>query len=413
MEQLARSIRRAPRPDDPRVRFLIELSRALGTYGTAAHRLEETIGLCAHEFGLECHVFSTPTSVFLSVENDGDYSTYLSRVNAGEINLAKLRRLDELFNAVIDGRVSPRAGVRKVKQIVHEPDTVPAWIHVGSIAMVAASAAVFFGGGLRELVAASIIGGSVGVLGMFVGKNREYARLMEFLAGLIAAGIAWMLTLVIGPYAPAVAMIAGIIIFIPGLTLTMSMTELATRNVVSGSARLIGAIMIFLLIGFGAAIGNQAAHVFFELPESVEPVRLAEGWNILAAFVAALLFVILFRAKLSDAWGMVLAVFVSFYGSRFGVANFGLEFGVCFAAGCVGVLGNLYARVMDRPAATVLLPGLLILVPGSMGFTSLQMFIDEDTIMGMQSAVGVFIIGAALVVGLLLANVIVPPRKVL
>jgi len=413
MEHLARSIPRAPRPDDLRVRFLIELSRALGTYGTAAHRLESAISLCAQEFDLECHVFSTPTSVFLSVENDGNYSTYLSRINTGEINLSKLRRFDELFNAVIVGRVSPKAGVRKIKQIVHEPDHVPAWLNVGSIAVVSASAAVFFGGGIREVGAASVIGGSIGVLGLFVGKNREYARLMEFLAGLIAAVVAWLMTLVIGPYAPEVAMIAGIIIFIPGLTLTMAMTELGTRNVVSGSARLIGALMIFLLMGFGAAVGNQGVHAFFELPHSVEPQRLAEGWNILSASVAALLFVILFRAKWSDAWAMALAVFVSFYSSRFGVENFGLEFGVCFAAGCVGGLGNLFARLTDRPAATVMLPGLLMLVPGSVGFKSLQMFMERDTVNGMQSAVTVLVLGAALVVGLLLANVIVPPRKVL
>lgn len=413
MNDPTRSIRRAPRPDDPRVRFLIELSRALGTYGTGAHRLEEAIRVCAHEMGLECHVFSTPTSVFLSVEIDGVNSTYLSRIHPGEVNLSKLRRFDELFNAVIEGRVSPKAGVRKIKQIVHESDPVPAWLNVASIAAVSASAAVFLGGGVKEMGAASVIGGAIGVLGMFVGKNREYARLMEFLAGFVAASIAWGMSLAIGPYAPAVAMIAGIIIFIPGLTLTMSMTELATRNVVSGSARLIGALMIFLLMGFGAAVGNQGVHAFFELPESIEPVRLAEGWNIVAAFVASVLFVILFRAKWSDAWGMVLAVFVSFYSSRFGGEHFGPEFGVCFAALCVGSLGNLYARVMDRPAAIVLLPGLLMLVPGSVGFESLQLFMDQDTITGMQSAFTVLILGSALVVGLLLANVIVPPRKVL
>jgi len=408
-----RSISRAPRPDDPRVRFLVELSRALGTYGTAAHRLEAAVSLCAHEFGFECHVFSTPTSVLLSVEIDGSHHSYLSRIVPGEVNLSKLRRFDELFNAVIAGRVSPKAGVQKIKQIVHERDPIAGWMHVLSIALVSASAAVFLGGGLREIGTASMIGGTVGVLGLFVGKNREYARLMEFLAGLVAAAIAWLMTLVIGPYAPPIAMIAGIIFLIPGLTLTMSMTELATRNVVSGSARLIGALMIFLLMGFGAAVGNQAVHAFFVLPESIEPTRLGEGWNILAAFVASLLFVVLFRAKWSDAIGMVLAVFVSFYSSRFGSEHFGLEFGVCFAALCVGALGNLYARVMDRPSAIVLLPGLLMLVPGSVGFRSLQLLMDQDTIMGMQSAFTVLILGSALVVGLLLSNVIVPPRKVL
>ena len=404
---------RAPRPDDDRVRFLIELARALGTYGTASHRLEETITVCAQDFGIQCQVFSTPTSVFLSIEIDGDYRTYLSRINPGEVNLSKLRRFDELFNAVLVGKFTPKAGVAKIKEIVHEPDPVPAAVQILSLAGVSASAAVFLGGGVREIGAASIIGCVLGIIGLFAGTNREYARLMEFLAGLFAAIIAWSLTLVIGPYAPAIAVIAGIIIFIPGLTLTMSMTELATRHVVSGSARFVGAVMILLLMGFGAAVGNQVSHALFKLPATVQPERMPELWNILAATAAALLFVVLFRAKWSDAWAMVLAVFVSFYSSRYGVTWFGLEFGVCFAACCVGILGNLFARTVDRPSAIVMLPGLLMLVPGSVGFKSLQLFIDQDTVNGMQSAVTVMIIGVALVVGLLLANVLLRPRKVL
>ncbi len=413
MDITKRPIRRAPRPNDPRIRFLIELSRALGSYGTAAHRLEATITLCAHEFGIECHVFSTPTSVFISVEHDGIQSTYLSRIDAGETNLSKLRRFDEIFNAVIAGRLSPLAGVRKIKKIVHEKDPVPVWVSILSGGGVATSAAVFFGGGVKEMAGAGTIGLIIGLLGIFVGKNREYARLMEFLAGFLSAFLASAFSLLIGPYAPGISLLAGIIIFIPGLTLTMSMTELATRNVVSGSARFFGAMMIFLLIGFGVAAGNQTANTVFDLPDAVTPESLSQGWKVLAAFVSANLFVIVFRAKWSDAWGMTIAVFVSYYSARFGSNHLGPELGICFAALCLGMLANTYARAVDRPSATITLPGLLMLVPGSIGFRSIQMFIHQDTVTGMQTAVSVLMLASALVVGLLLANVVIPPRKVL
>lgn len=413
MNDPTRPIRWASRPDDSRVRFLIELSRALGTYGTAAHRLEDVVRVCANELDLECHVFSTPTSVFMSIESDGVHTTYLSRISSVEVNLSKLQRFDVLFNAVIEGRISSQAGVRKIKQIVREPDPVPAWVNVLAIAMVSACITVFLGGAWLEMGVATIIGATIGLLGMFVGKNREHARLMEFLAGVVASLIAGGMTQVIGPYSPGIAVVGGIIVLLPGMTLTISMTELATRNVVSGSARLTGALMILLLMGFGVAAGNQLIHAFLTIPETIEPVRLGEGWNILAAFISSLLVVVLFRARWSDAWAMVSVVFVALYGSRFGVEHFGLEFGVCFAAGCVGVLGNLFARAVDRPAVTVVLPGLLMLVPGSVGFKSLQFFMEQDAVSGLQTGVTVMIIGVALVVGILLANVIVPPRKVL
>lgn len=413
MSYPTRPIRRASRPDDPRVRFLIELSRALGTYGTSAHRLEDVITVCASELGLACHIFSTPTSVFLSIESDSDHVTYLSRIHSVEVNLSKLCRLDQVFNAVTAGRISPMAGVRKIKQLVHEPDPVPSWVQIIAFGVISACVAIFLGGGLREIEAASLIGVVVGVLGLFVGKNREHARLMEFLAGFLASVIAGVVTLFIGPYSPAIAVLSGIIVLLPGMTITISMTELATRNVVSGSARLTGALMILLLMGFGVAAGNQLVGSLIDIPESVQPIRLASEWNFVAALVSALLLVVLFRAKWGDAWAMVLAVFVAFYSSRVGVEYFGLQFGVCFAGACVGVLGNLFARAVDRPSLTVTLPGLLMLVPGSVGFKSLQSFMHNDAVGGLQTGINVMVIGVAIVVGVLLANVLVPPRKVL
>ncbi|MFK7758415.1 MAG: threonine/serine exporter ThrE family protein [Phycisphaerales bacterium] len=413
----ARHIRRAPKPDDPRTRFLIELARALGTYGTSAHRLEATIVLCANELGLECHVFSTPTSVFISIEHQGSYSTYLSRINPGDINLSRLRKLDGIFNAVIASHITPSAATAQIKQLVREKDPYPDWLTVLAMGGVSACASIFLGGSSKELAAASTIGLTIGTLNLFVGKNREHARLLEFLAGLVAALIAALALFVVGGYTPFISILAGLIILLPGLTLTISMTELATRNVVSGSARLIGALMILLLLGFGVAVGTQLTSALLDLPDQAQLIPLSQSigqWiKIPAALASATFFVILFKAQWSDAWAMILAVLVAYYSARFGVEYFGPELGVSFGAGCLGILGNIFARALDRPSAIVMLPGLLMLVPGSISFKSIDLFMHQDTLGAMQTAMSVFIIAAGLVVGLLVSNVLVPPRKVL
>lgn len=407
--------KRAPRPDDPQVRFLVELARALGTYGTAADRIEEAVWVCASEMGIQTHVFTTPTSVFLSIEreHDNQYETYLSRVNPGEVNLSKLRSVDEIFNAVTDGRMSALKGIRKIKEVVRSPDRVPPWLHILSFGGVSVAATVFFGGGWRELLSAAVSGAVCGSLLLIVGRKREYARLYDFLAGFAAAIIAALVSIGVGPLNTTVAILGGLIVLIPGLTITISLTELATRNVVSGSARFIGAIMILVLLAFGAVVGGQFADRVLMAPPPIAPVGFSESVKVLSAFLAAVFFVVIFRARLTDWWVMLAAVLVSFYGSRFGVAWFGLEFGVCFAAACVGSLGNLFATIADRPALTVVMPGLLMLVPGSIGFRSVQSLMDEETITGIDAAFRVLVVGVALVVGLLLSNVIVRPRKIL
>ena len=406
-------IQTEPRVRDDRVEFLMVIARALGTYGTSAHRLEDALTLCAQRLGLEASIFSTPTSVFLSIEEGDSSSTVLSRIIPGDVQLAKLVKLDELIERVSAGVLTPTDGVVATKAVLNEPSPYPTWLEVLCFGVVSGNACVFLGGGLREIGVASIIGWTIGVLIQLAGKNREFARLIEFASGLLAAMIAYGAGPMLGPYNAPIAVIAGLIILLPGFTLTVSMSELATRNIVSGSARLIGSLMVLLIIGFGVAVGNQIATRLLPGFQPTETPPLPSWIVPLGAIVGASCFVVLFRARLRDLGMMIVAAGVALYSARVGAYALGDQIGIAVAAVCVGVVSNIYARISDRPAAIVTLPGLLILVPGSVGFRSLAAFLNNDTLGGVQTAISVFFIAVSIVVGLLLANIIVQPRKAL
>src|SRR5262249_56884405 len=78
-------------------------------------------------------------------------------------------------------------------------------------------------------------------------------KVFEFVAAGAASALAGSLTFVIGAYAVSNATLAGLIVLMPGLTLTIALIELSTRNLSSGTSRLSGAFVIFLSIGFGVA----------------------------------------------------------------------------------------------------------------------------------------------------------------
>ena len=65
-----------------------------------------------------------------------------------------------------------------------------------------------------------------------------------FLATLTALTLAAFWT----PLSVPVVTLGGLIVLIPGLSLTLAMTEIATRHLVSGTARLTGALVLFLTI---------------------------------------------------------------------------------------------------------------------------------------------------------------------
>jgi uncharacterized membrane protein YjjB (DUF3815 family) len=200
-------------------------------------------------------------------------------------------------------------------------------------------------------------------------------------------------------------------VLVPGLTLTTAMTEISTRHLVSGTARLTGAFVLFLTIGFGVALGGRVVEALAGPVVPVAPASLP-AWTLLPALVAApASFTVLFRARPRDFPWILAGGVVAFAGARLGAAGLGPELGAFVGAALVGAGGNLYSNVLRRPASVVVVPGIMLLVPGSIGFESLSSLLAADVVNGMEAAFRMTLVAVALVTGLLLANVLVPPRR--
>jgi uncharacterized membrane protein YjjB (DUF3815 family) len=91
----------------------------------------------------------------------------------------------------------------------------------------------------------------------------------------------------------------------------------------------------------------------------------------------------------------------------------GVEVGSFLGALAVGCGSNLYARLCNRPAMVPLAPGMIILVPGSLGYRSLSALLDQQTLQGVEYAFGTMIVAMSLVGGLLASNALLPPRRIL
>jgi uncharacterized membrane protein YjjB (DUF3815 family) len=67
--------------------------------------------------------------------------------------------------------------------------------------------------------------------------------------------------------------------------------------------------------------------------------------------------------------------------------------------------------VFNRAASVIHVPGLILLVPGAVGFRAFSALSAQDTLGGVQAAFSVLTIGTALVMGLLLASALLPSRR--
>jgi len=389
------------------------LGKALHVAGSPAHRIEEGMTLAARHLHLRGQFFSTPTALFASYEGPGGRVTVLERLEPAAVNLVRLRRLDDLLDNLEDQTLPPHTLAERLRSIVDAPAPYgPSSVVVG-FALASAGAARFLGGGWPEIIGGLVIGLVTGLLSLATGRFSGLERTFEPIAAFVAALLAGGLAVLLGPVAVPTVTLAGLIVLVPGLSLTTAMTELATRQLVSGSARLAGAAIVFLGLTFGAALGTRLATAMLG---PAPPVTLDPGplWTeLLALLVATAGFTVLFRAHWKQAHWLLVGGAVAVGGIHLGHAMLGPELGPFVGATFVGLAGNLYARVLRRPAATVHLPGLILLVPGSLGFRGLSELLAEDVLSGVQSAFAAAIVAVALATGMLLANVILPPRRVL
>ena len=396
---------------DAAVGFVLRLGRGLHRYGFPAHRLEETLAGVSRRLGLHGQFFSMPTALFASFGADDSQRTFQIRVGPGDVELGRLARLDAIGAEVANGRLSPADGARALDEVVEAPAPYGALLTTAAFALTSAAAARFFGGGAREIAVGAAIGLVTGLIAALIPRAPGIARVFEPLAALSAAFIAAAAPSVLGPLSGYTARVAGLIILIPGFTITVAMIELATRNLVSGTARIMGALATFLAIGFGVALGGRLATLIFGVPVESEPVPLPAWTELLALAVAPIGFTVLLRADRRDVGWIGVAGALAFAGTRLGAIFLGPELGAFTGALVLGLASNAYGRALGRLEIVPLVPGMLLLVPGSLGFRSLSSLVGGDTILGVEVAFRMTLIAMSLATGLLLANVLLPARR--
>lgn len=394
---------------DP-ARFVVRMAEVLHAHGTPAHRLEAALARLARAVGVQAHVFSNPTSLLFAFDDGEHQQTVLRRVEPGVVDLGKLVELDEVLDALGDERIDLATAWTRAEAIAAAPPRYGTIQVAVAHAFASAGAATLFGGSLVEVGAALLVGWVLGLLAHALARL-PHAGLFEPAAAFVATVLAAVLARGIVPVRDHVVVLAGIIILIPGLSFTVAMVELTTRHLMSGVARLAGAATVFLTLGFGVAIGRGLVDLAFPPVPTVETLALHPWVTFAALPLSAWALSVLLKARRRELGWILVTTVLGFSSSQLGQLGLGPTMGSFCGAFVIGSISNVFARLRDRPASVPLTPALLVLVPGSVGYRALDLFLARDPIAGMQTGFEMVIAATSLVAGLLCANVVVPPRR--
>ena len=394
-----------------RIALLVDLAIALHYYGTPAHRLEELMTQCAVSLEVEVQFFSTPTAIFFSFGPAVDCQTILRRVEPGDVNLGKLLEVQRILRQVIEGTLHAATACETIEAIRAAPPRWGSWTIALAFAMTTGCAALIFGGGWREAGVTAALGFLIDRLSRLLGRIPSADSVFQPLAAFLAAFLASAASRALGGLAVDTVILASLIVLVPGLTLTISLRELASRHLASGTTRLMGALLQFLAIGFGAAIGSRAAALIPGVPHTVDALAIAPWafWGALALAPFCLAF--LFQAPLREHPWIAMAALIAYLGSQGSSHVFGPELAAFFGALLLGLLGNAYSALTQRPSSVLIVPGLLLLVPGSLGFRSFVALMADDVPQGIHTAFAVTVVAISLVAGILFADILVRRRQ--
>lgn len=396
------------------IAFAKKLGRALHRHGAPAYRLEAVLETLSRMLGLRGDFFTTPSALFYAFDLPGEGGrAYLQRVRGNEIHFARLVALDRVFNDAVLRRTSLREADANLDRALAAPSPWPPLLVALAFIGAAFAAAFFYGGSLRDMALSATAGAALALVNWAKGRFESLARLFEPLGAFVVAFTATALAGLFGASAD-IATLAGLIVLVPGFSITVAATELATGHPVSGSGRMANAFMTLLMLGFGAGFGRALATGLFgasgAAPAAAELSRI---WEPLTLTIAGLALGVLFQARPRDLLVVVLAVFVPWFVLRGMESRLGLEGALLLAAFADGLFAHAWARWRDLPSMIVRLPGMLILVPGGTGFLSITALMEGDALSGVQTLFRVGIAAIAIVTGILLATVVLPPRKAL
>lgn len=397
---------------DEAVGFVLHLGRALHIHGYTSHGLEAALVEMSAHLGLVGQFFTTPTSFFAAFGEVERQRTHLIRVAPGEVNLGTLAALDEVTQDVLQDKMTPGEGSAAVERLLAAPPTYPLWMQTLAYGLLSATVCRLLGGGLNEMSASAVVGLVTGVIAVFAERFAVVGRVFELFAAFTAALLVNVFSATGAiRVSPALTILSGVIVLMPGLTLTLAMAELSAKHLVSGTARLAAAFIIFLAITFGVAVGSEVATSLVGAAPA-RAARPAVEWTLWAAVAAApLALTVLMRARPRDTGIILLVCGAGFAGAQLGSHLVGPQLGAGVGALAVAALSNLYERWFNHPATVPLVPGVLLLVPGSMGFRSFALLLDQNVVVGVDMAFGVIMTAISLVVGLLLANILVPTTR--
>jgi uncharacterized membrane protein YjjP (DUF1212 family) len=395
---------------DEKAIFVAQMARELHRAGVASDQLERTITAISGVLGLQVEIFALPTNVTLAIGERHAQQIVMLRMNPGRVNLRRLALLNEIFDDLQSGAIQLHDAIAQLRGLDTRCPPPPVYMTILALASVAVGVAVLLGGGVHELIVAALIGMSTGALSYFTTRNAVMDRLFEVFAAFVATLIVAAYTHYAHPVNLYISIVAGVVVLLPGYSITLALHELANQDLIAGTARLGRVFAILLSLGCGAFLGFAVVGSAFGHTADVQPHPVGTAFWIVAILLLSFGLSVDLDARFRDfAWVLLASIVALGTSYAFGKVPGAHQVAPFLASLICGLVANGGAKFLRVPQPVFLIPALHVLVPGSLSYQSVLWVVSENNYADAATlAVNALIAAILIVAGLLLSQLIVP-----
>ena len=389
-------------PDEEVLDLALMAGHILLENGAEIYRVEETIDRICGYYGVNSeNAFVLSNGIFLTAGSAREsFFAKVQHIPVSGTHLNKVAAVNQLSREIVEGKHT----IQDAYRILEEIRTMPGkkrWMQTLASGVGSAAFCIFFGGTFGDSLAAFAAGIclylyvlwlSVPHLSKIVGNIGGGALVTVVCCLLYLMGVGENLNFM---------MIGTIMPLVPGVAFTNSIRDVADGDYISGSVRMLDALLVFFCIAIGVGIGFSLISLVPGSGTLQEMGQLAESSGsgamgdiemfgqlvkeILSAVIGTVSFSVLFGVPreyypycgfIGGAGWLVYCLAELFLPGS----------GPCFAATAVVILLSRTAAVMKRcPVTIFLIAGIFPLVPGAGVYWTVYHIVMEELFLAVST----------------------------
>ena len=404
-------------PDEEVLDLALMAGHILLENGAEIYRVEETIDRICGYYGVNSeNAFVLSNGIFLTAGSAREsFFAKVQHIPVSGTHLNKVAAVNQLSREIVEGKHT----IQDAYRILEEIRTMPGkkrWMQTLASGVGSAAFCIFFGGTFGDSLAAFAAGIclylyvlwlSVPHLSKIVGNIGGGALVTVVCCLLYLMGVGENLNFM---------MIGTIMPLVPGVAFTNSIRDVADGDYISGSVRMLDALLVFFCIAIGVGIGFSLISLVPGSGPLQEMGQLAEnsgsgpmgGMEIFGQLAKEILSAVIGTVSFSVLFGVPREYYpyCGFIGGAGWLVYCLAELflpgsGPCFAATAVVILLSRTAAVMKRcPVTIFLIAGIFPLVPGAGVYWTVYHIVMEELFLAVSTGYSAMKEAIAIVMGI-------------